>query len=1495
MFPQAFQKTLRILLFISLFTFSAALYAQTTVDILVVGAGGGGGAHQSSLANTGGGGGGGVVHVTGTSLSNGTYNVGVAATTAGQVNTSGSCWGFGYSGANSTFSTTGGINITAYGGGGAGGCGTAPGSSGGSGGGGHCGGNGGTATKGTCTSNTGGTVTTYGNAGANTVSGSGCPNAGGGGGGASGAGSGTTGGAGVSISITGSAQVYGSGGGGNASTGGSGGTNAGNGASGTSSSGNGGSINAADNFGGGGGGSSCGNCTSGSGGSGVVILSYASAVSYISGVNGGSGQATCTTTTYTSGGITYQVHKFTGSGTFVFTGGHITANPSTSIQNVCINGTSTALSVTTSGTSPTYQWYSNTSNSNAGGTIISGATSASYTPPTTAAGTQYYYCSVTATVGGNSINQISNASGAVNINTPPVAGTISGGNSVTAGANSTVLTIAGNTGSVQWQNSSDNVTFNDIGSATNSTYTATNLSTTTYYRAKVTSAGCTGTEYTNTNTVVVTLAPTGTTSVGITLTSASVNINNGVATAVDPTLTVSFTGNLTGFAVSISENYRTGDILSFNSGSLPSGVTGSWSAQRRSIVFTGSATAADWQTLLRTVTLQTNNTSCNPETRKVSFTASTNYYNYFNGHYYEYVSAKKNWTQARDYASSRSFYGRQGYLVVINSAEENAYISQLIGYNTWLGGTDNYKLINAAVGYTKYTSQTAAEGKYHWVTGPEKGVNFSNGNGSPSIPAGRYCRWESGEPNNYNTGYYDNHVSAYGEHYMHIYADRKTWNDFPNDRYFASIIEYGDMPGDNPVGTVEATRNIDVQNVDASGYVTATGSTTICTGTGKTLSLTNNSSGSTVIRWESSEDNFLETETAISHTSTTYTTANLTKTTSFRAVIVKNSCTTVSKPLTITVIDLNAGAIVSNTNTVCTGQNAVLRLNGLVGTVRKWQTATDTNSTISDIVNTTTSLTSQVASTGTHYFRAVVYSTACSGSPDKNSAWYAITASAAPTLTGGDVSSQMHCSVNNSGTLELTGATGITYNWQQSTNNGSSWSNTSPTSTSVIYSYANVTQNTLYRVQVSNGCTTVNSNSGLVGIYGTNKCQWIGGTSTDWGTKANWCNDAIAENGADFDISPDATYNLVLDRNRTVGTINFNGAAKYIYLGNHRLIVTDILGADTVNHIKTNGNGELKTSIPNNDSFVFCVGAGTYNPVTITNKTGSTDDFQVRVIDNVYDRGSTGNPLNTPRIKRTWFIDKIGGPANSGSGIDMQFDWYSPDVSGTINTYKLYHYNGNNWDKLSAGTYATRTRNLKYSGYTGTFSPFSMGDDVVLLPVNWQGLSCVQESTNQNRINWATASETESDSFVVERATKTGQFQRIGAIPAAGNSYTVRRYSMVDEKAPAGMLFYRVKQTDKEGNGSYSEICQVNTSEINTDKISIYPNPADNTIYVAVTGELAPETWAVLSDITGKEMLRRQVDKGQITLSTAHLPAGLYTVQIQTPGKTITHKILIQH
>lgn len=52
----------------------------------------------------------------------------------------------------------------------------------------------------------------------------------------------------------------------------------------------------------------------------------------------------------------------------------------------------------------TYQWYSNTTNSNTGGTIIEGAVSSIYTiPNTTNRGTYYYYCTVTASITGSSV------------------------------------------------------------------------------------------------------------------------------------------------------------------------------------------------------------------------------------------------------------------------------------------------------------------------------------------------------------------------------------------------------------------------------------------------------------------------------------------------------------------------------------------------------------------------------------------------------------------------------------------------------------------------------------------------------------------------------------------------------------------------------------------------------------------------------------------------------------------------------------------------------------------------------------------------------------------------------------------------------------------------------------------------------------------------------------------------------------------------------------
>jgi hypothetical protein len=101
----------------------------------------------------------------------------------------------------------------------------------------------------------------------------------------------------------------------------------------------------------------------------------------------------------------------------------VTGSPSTSAQSLCIGGTATALTATATGPSVTYQWQSSTTSngtySNAvGGT---GATTNTYTPPTTTAGTLYYRCYFNSSCG----NTAGAASGAITVNANNTVGTAS--------------------------------------------------------------------------------------------------------------------------------------------------------------------------------------------------------------------------------------------------------------------------------------------------------------------------------------------------------------------------------------------------------------------------------------------------------------------------------------------------------------------------------------------------------------------------------------------------------------------------------------------------------------------------------------------------------------------------------------------------------------------------------------------------------------------------------------------------------------------------------------------------------------------------------------------------------------------------------------------------------------------------------------------------------------------------------------------------------------
>lgn len=143
----------------------------------------------------------------------------------------------------------------------------------------------------------------------------------------------------------------------------------------------------------------------------------------------------------------------------------ITAQPSTTIQNLCQGSAATALSVTATGTTLTYQWYSNATATTSGGTPV-GTSSASYTPVTTATGTLYYYCVVSAACGASAT---SNVSGAVNVTAIPSApaGTINVSANPSCGA--ATLTYSAPNANIYWQTTA---TGTSTANPTTSSYTS---------------------------------------------------------------------------------------------------------------------------------------------------------------------------------------------------------------------------------------------------------------------------------------------------------------------------------------------------------------------------------------------------------------------------------------------------------------------------------------------------------------------------------------------------------------------------------------------------------------------------------------------------------------------------------------------------------------------------------------------------------------------------------------------------------------------------------------------------------------------------------------------------------------------------------------------------------------------------------------------------------------------------------------------------------------
>ncbi|MBL7924492.1 MAG: T9SS type A sorting domain-containing protein, partial [Bacteroidia bacterium] len=218
-------------------------------------------------------------------------------------------------------------------------------------------------------------------------------------------------------------------------------------------------------------------------------------------------------------------------------------------------------------------------------------------------------------------------------------------------------------------------------------------------------------------------------------------------------------------------------------------------------------------------------------------------------------------------------------------------------------------------------------------------------------------------------------------------------------------------------------------------------------------------------------------------------------------------------------------------------------------------------------------------------------------------------------------------------------------------------------------------------------------------------------------------------------------------------------------------------------------------------------------------------------------------------------------------------------------------------DHGGTGT-ASGSGSITSSNFTGFNTYFTLANatgGINPLPVEYTRFTAAANG-NQVVLDWATASETNSDYFEVERSRDGSTFQPIGRIAAAGFSTTVRNYQFPDKKPFSGTNYYRLRQVDQNGTYEYSAVRAVHFSQ---QVLNVFPNPVSNrVIHLDLPGLEDTGIQAGLYDLSGKLIFNTGMPEAGVGQAKIQLPsevmAGTYLLKIRdAAGNSWQEKIIV--
>ncbi len=162
-----------------------------------------------------------------------------------------------------------------------------------------------------------------------------------------------------------------------------------------------------------------------------------------------------------------------------------------------------------------------------------------------------------------------------------------------------------------------------------------------------------------------------------------------------------------------------------------------------------------------------------------------------------------------------------------------------------------------------------------------------------------------------------------------------------------------------------------------------------------------------------------------------------------------------------------------------------------------------------------------------------------------------------------------------------------------------------------------------------------------------------------------------------------------------------------------------------------------------------------------------------------------------------------------------------------------------------------------------------------------------EKKGNDALLSWATASEENNDFFSVEKSIDGRNYLPVGNVKGAGNSLQMNTYSFTDNNLRNDVVYYRLKQTDFDGQFEYSNVVVLKKlkDQLGAKNIDLYPNPNTGMVNIDLHSDIRGTSTVKILNSNGLVVLEKDVDltigTNKLEFDLELLPRGMYFVSFE--------------